>query len=58
MLRWLSTTTKSSRVSFEALLGIFRFCSLANSSSMCFARKTEIYPKIALNVICNIFAPL
>ena len=28
MLRWLSTTTKSSVV--EALLGIFRFCSLAN----------------------------
>ena len=56
MLRWLSTTTKSSVV--EALLGFFRFCSLANSSSMCFARKTEIYPKIALNVIYDIFAPL
>ena len=54
MLRWLSTTTKS-RV--EALLGIFRFCSLANSSSMCFARKTEIYPKIALNAICGISHP-
>ena len=55
MLRWWSTTTRS-RV--EALLGFFRFCSLANSSSMCFARKTEIYPKIALNVIYDIFAPL